>query len=232
MAHATSKNRTKTLPELSTYPRKVTKLMNTIDSCWRSNPNWDTNRKALADCAIGFGSAAIGGKNGAIYVVTDPSDDAINPKPGTLRYGAIQTKPLWIIFAKDMVISLENELMVNSYKTIDGRGARVEITDGPCITMEGVKHVIIHGLSIHDCKPGKPGMVRSTPDHVGHRLGCDGDAISVFSSTNIWVDHCYLARCADGLVDVTHASNAVTISNNFFTEHDKVMHFFFVLSMQ
>ncbi|GER56290.1 pectin lyase-like superfamily protein [Striga asiatica] len=207
--------------QIESYP----KLMNKIDSCWRSDSNWALNRKSLADCAIGFGSSVIGGKNGPIYVVTDPSDDAINPKPGTLRFGAIQNRALWIVFQKDMVITLKNELMLNSYKTIDGRGARVEISGGPCITIEGVSHVIIHGISIHDCKPGKPGLVRSTPDHVGHRLGCDGDAISVFSSSNVWIDHCYLARCADGLIDVTHASNFVTISNNYFTQHDKVMLF-------
>ncbi|KAH6824502.1 Pectin lyase-like superfamily protein [Perilla frutescens var. hirtella] len=224
IAHSSHKTPNKTLPHyIPTYPRPSNKFMNKIDSCWRSDPNWATNRKALANCAIGFGSGAIGGKNGAIYVVTDTSDDPINPKPGTLRYGAIQDQPLWIIFERDMVITLENELIMNSYKTIDGRGARVEISNGPCITIEKVSHVIVHGLSIHDCKPGKPGMVRSTPDHVGHRLGSDGDAISTLGSSNVWIDHCYLARCTDGLTDVTHASNLVTISNNYFTQHDKVM---------
>nr|GMD06950.1 probable pectate lyase 16 [Ipomoea batatas] len=177
----------------------------------------------MADCAIGFGSGAAGGKNGKIYVVTDPSDDPINPKPGTIRYGAIQTEPLWIVFEKDMVITLENELMVNSYKTIDGRGAKVEIANGPCVTIEDVRNVIIHGISIHDCMPGKRGMVRSSPDHVGERIGSDGDAISVLASSHVWLDHCFLARCADGLVDVIHASTAITISNNYFTQHDKVM---------
>ncbi|KAL8045972.1 hypothetical protein ABFX02_08G149000 [Erythranthe guttata] len=220
-ANASSKSSNKT--STTTYPRSSNKLMNQIDSCWRSNPNWASNRQALADCAIGFGSSATGGKYGPIYIVTDPSDDPINPKPGTFRYGAIQTQPLWITFQGDMSITLNNELMVNSYKTIDGRGARVEISNGPCISIDGVNHVIIHGISIHDCKPGRPGMVRSSPDHVGHRLGCDGDAISIFSSSNVWVDHCYLARAADGLVDVTHGSNFVTVSNNYFTQHDKVM---------
>ncbi|XP_040873413.1 putative pectate lyase 2 [Glycine max] len=110
----------------------------------------------MADCTIGFGKDATGGKYGAIYPVTDPSDDPANPKPGTLRYGAIQKEPFWIIFDKDMV--------------------KVEIADGPCITIQGVSHAIINGISIHDCKPAKPGLVRSTPDHVGHHLGSDGDA--------------------------------------------------------
>ncbi|GAU23849.1 hypothetical protein TSUD_380110 [Trifolium subterraneum] len=197
--------------------------MNTIDSCWRKNSNWASNRQSLADCAIGFGKNAIGGKYGEIYEVTDPSDDPINPKQGTLRYGVIQTEPLWITFANDMFIKLKNELIVNSYKTIDGRGVKVEIGNGPCITIQGVSHVIVHGISIHDCKPGEAGDVRSSNEHVGYREGCDGDGISVFASSNVWIDHCFLARCADGLTDVTHASTLVTISNTYFTQHDKVM---------
>lgn len=197
-------------------------FLNKIDSCWRGKPNWSLNRKALADCAIGFGKDAIGGKYGEIYVVNDSSDDPSNPKQGTLRYGAIQTKPLWIIFAKSMVITLENELIMNSYKTIDGRGVKVEIGNGPCITIQGVSHVIIHGIRIHDCKPSNAGLVRSSPDHVGHRHGSDGDAISIFASSNVWIDHCFLASCSDGLIDIIHASTSITISNNYFTQHDKV----------
>jgi len=205
----------------SNTPQNVV-VMNTIDSCWRTNSNWASNRQSLADCAIGFGKDAIGGKYGEIYEVTDPSDDPINPKQGTLRYGVIQAEPLWITFANDMVIKLKNELILNSYKTIDGRGAKVEIGNGPCITIQGVSHVIVHGISIHDCKPSNPGMVRSSIEHVGYRQGSDGDGISVFASSNIWIDHCFLARCTDGLTDVTHASTLVTISNNYFTQHDKV----------
>ncbi|KAK6124500.1 hypothetical protein DH2020_041753 [Rehmannia glutinosa] len=122
-----------------------------------------------------------------------------------------------------MVITLKNELMINSYKTIDGRGAKVEIAYGPCITIQRVSHVIIHGISIHDCKPGKSGRVRDSPTHVGQRRGSDGDGIDVFASTDVWIDHCSLSRCYDGLIDVIHASTAITISNNFFSQHDKVM---------
>ncbi|KAK6133368.1 hypothetical protein DH2020_032878 [Rehmannia glutinosa] len=144
--------------------------MNPIDSCWRPNSNWAANRRALADCAVGFGKNAIGGKNGATYVVTDSSDDPEKPKPGTLRYGVIQSRPLWIIFAKSMVITLKNELMA--------------IVGAPTVTL-----------------------------------------IDIFASTDVWIDHCYLARCTDGLIDVIHASTAITISNNFFSQHDKVMLF-------
>lgn len=220
-----------------TAPKLPTKkiMMNAIDSCWRLNSNWGRNRQALADCAVGFGKSAIGGKYGPIYTVTTPDDDSINPKPGTLRYGVIQAKPLWIVFAKDMVIKLKNELIMNSFKTIDGRGVNVEIAYGPCITIQGVSHVIIHGISIHDCKPGKSGLVRSSPTHVGNRGGSDGDAIDIFASSNVWIDHCSFSRCSDGLIDIIHASTGITISNNYFTQHDKVrgggfgriVHFYF-----
>ncbi|XP_054778110.1 putative pectate lyase 2 [Prosopis cineraria] len=207
----------------SYIPKPKNLILNTIDSCWRGKSNWASNRKALADCAVGFGKDATGGKFGAIYEVTDASDDPVNPKPGTLRYGVIQTRPLWIIFARDMVVTFKNELIVNSYKTIDGRGSKVEIAYGPCITIQGVSHVIIHGISIHDCKPGKAGMVRNSEEHVGQRGGSDGDGISIFASSHVWIDHCFLARCTDGLIDLIHASTSVTISNNYFTQHDKVM---------
>ena len=215
-------------PSLQDYYTPQKKNMNVIDSCWRQTSNWAKNRKALADCAVGYGKDAIGGKFGTIYTVTDPSDNPSNPKYGTLRYGVIQDKPLWIVFGKDMVIVLKNELMVNSFKTIDGRGAKVEIAYGPCITVQGVSHVIIHGISIHDCKPGKAGLVRDTVSHIGKRKGSDGDAIAVFGSSHVWIDHCYLARCTDGLIDVIHASTSVTISNNYFSQHDKVCICFFL----
>ncbi|CAL8152244.1 unnamed protein product [Prunus armeniaca] len=40
------------------------------------------NRQSLADCAIGFGQYALGGKGGEDYIVTDSSNgDAVNPRP-------------------------------------------------------------------------------------------------------------------------------------------------------
>lgn len=103
---------------------------NPIDSCWRCQGNWADNRKRLADCAMGFAKGTTGGKDGEIYVVTDNSDDSSNPKPGTLRYGVIQKQPLWIIFARSMNIRLTQELIMQSDKTIDGRGVIVHIANG------------------------------------------------------------------------------------------------------
>ncbi|XP_061362402.1 probable pectate lyase 5 [Gastrolobium bilobum] len=197
---------------------------NPIDDCWRCDPNWAYNRRRLADCAIGFGKKAIGGKNGKLYIVTDSGDyDAVKPKPGTLRHAVIQDEPLWIIFARDMTIKLKVELIMNSHKTIDGRGANVHIAGGPCITIQYVTNVIIHGIHIHDCKPGGNAMVRDSPDHYGWRTVSDGDGISILGGSHIWIDHCSFSQCTDGLIDAVLASTAITISNNYFTKHDKVM---------
>ncbi|XP_076935366.1 pectate lyase 4-like [Bidens hawaiensis] len=189
--------------------------MNPIDSCWRGKADWAENRQALAQCVTGFGKGTTGGAGGEIYIVTSNSDeDAMNPAPGTLRFGAAQNKPLWIIFEKDMVITLKHTLVVTSDKTIDGRGAKVEIAFGGGISLYGVNNIIIHGIDVHDVK-AMPGF--------GSRAACDGDNIGAKNCTKIWIDHCSLSNGPDGLIDVTLASTAVTISNCKFTRHEKAI---------
>ncbi|TVU12671.1 hypothetical protein EJB05_46324 [Eragrostis curvula] len=198
---------------------------NPIDRCWRCRADWARDRKRLAKCAMGFGHKTAGGADGKIYVVTDASDDEmIIPKKGTLRYGVIQDRPLWIVFARDMVIRLRQELIVNRNKTIDGRGAQVHIV-GAQVTVQGVEHVIIHGVHVHHAARHSGGMIRDSKRHYGLRTASDGDGISVMASSNVWVDHVSMYNCSDGLVDVVNGSTAITVSNSHFTKHDHVMLF-------
>ncbi|XP_052172663.1 pectate lyase-like [Diospyros lotus] len=199
---------------------------NPIDRCWRCQPDWEKDRKRLADCVQGFGRKTTGGKNGKIYVVTDPSDaDLMNPKPGTLRHAVIQDEPLWIIFARPMFIRLSEELLMTSDKTIDARGANVHIANGAGITMQYVKNIIIHGLHIHDIHAGNGGMIRDSVKHAGLRTKSDGDGISLFGASNIWIDHVSMSNCQDGLIDAIMGSTGITISNSHFTHHNEVMLF-------
>ncbi|CAI9112277.1 OLC1v1012698C1 [Oldenlandia corymbosa var. corymbosa] len=199
---------------------------NPIDQCWRCQRNWARNRKRLADCGLGFGRHATGGKAGRIYKVTDSSDnDLVNPKPGTLRHAVIQPEPLWIIFTKSMFIRLSEELMITSNKTIDGRGVQVHIAYGAGLTMQFVNNVIIHNVRIHDIKAGSGGLIRDSVNHFGYRSKSDGDGISIFGSTNIWIDHVSMSNCQDGLIDAVQASTAITISNCHFTHHNEAMLF-------
>lgn len=197
---------------------------NPIDRCWRCRKNWARNRKRLAKCVLGFGRKTTGGKRGRYYVVTDASDnDLVNPKPGTLRHAVIQNRPLWIVFARDMVIRLNEELIMTGDKTIDARGANVHIAYGAGITIQFVKNVIIHGLHIHDINAGSGGVIRDSLSHVGYRTPSDGDGISIFGSSNVWIDHVSMSNCKDGLIDAIMGSTAITISNNHFTHHNEVV---------
>ncbi|CAI9760660.1 unnamed protein product [Fraxinus pennsylvanica] len=197
---------------------------NPIDDCWRCDPSWQLNRQRLADCGIGFGQYALGGKGGKYYVVTDSSDhDPVNPAPGTLRYAVIQTEPLWIVFAANMLIHLSEELIFNSYKTLDGRGTHVQITGGGCITLQYITNVIIHNIHIHHCYEAGDTNIRSSPTHYGWRAKSDGDGISIFGARDIWIDHCSLSHCKDGLIDAVMGSTGITISNNQFSHHNEVM---------
>ncbi|KAK3688247.1 pectate lyase B [Podospora appendiculata] len=56
----------------------------------------------------------------------------------------------------------------------------------------------------------------------------NGDGLTIQASTNIWVDHCeFYSDLAngkdyyDGLIDVTHASDFITISHTYFHDHWK-----------
>ncbi|KAF7083799.1 hypothetical protein CFC21_087550 [Triticum aestivum] len=190
---------------------------NQVDDCWRCDPGWADNRQRLADCVIGFGRNAIGGKGGRTYVVTDPGDeDPANPAPGTLRYGLVQDEPLWIIFACNMTIRPQREFVVSSHKTVDGRGASVVVGEGgACFTVRNQSNVIIHGITIRGCRPAPKSA------KTGHLS--DGDGVSIFGARDVWVDHCTLEDCADGLVDVIAASTGVTVSNCLLTNHNKAM---------
>ncbi|MED6181602.1 hypothetical protein PIB30_020868 [Stylosanthes scabra] len=220
----TEKKSNKTRRGLSNKYKGPCVTTNPIDHCWRCDSNWEKNRQRLADCAIGFGHGTTGGKGGQIYVVTDPSDhDLLNPKPGTLRFAVIQKEPLWIIFKHDMTIKLSSELLVTSDKTIDARGAHVHIAGGAQITIQFVKNIIVHGLHIHDIKKHAGGMIRDSVDHYGIRTESDGDGLSLFGATNIWIDHVSLSNCDDGLIDAVAGSTAITISNCHMTRHNDVM---------
>ncbi|CAK7339135.1 unnamed protein product [Dovyalis caffra] len=200
--------------------------MNVIDQCWRLNPNWRRSRQQLATCSVGFAGKMTNnvGKDVTLYKVTDPSDDPVNPKQGTLRYGATMVKgKVWITFKRNMNIKLEKPLLISSYTAIDGRGVDVSIEGVGCLVVYKATDVIIHSLKIHHCKSQGPSSVMG-PDGKLMPLGqMDGDAIRLVTASKVWIDHNTLYSCQDGLLDVTRGSTFVTVSNNWFRDQDKVM---------
>ncbi|KAI4341555.1 hypothetical protein MLD38_026267 [Melastoma candidum] len=122
-----------------------------------------------------------------------------------------------------MKIKLQKPLLVSSFTTIDGRGAKVEIGDGPCLVVYKATDVIIHNLLIHSCKSQGASQVNGPAGQIIDLGQVDGDAIRLVSVSRVWIDHNTLYSCQDGLIDVTRGSTAVTISNNWFRDQDKVM---------
>lgn len=61
---------------------------------------------------------------------------------------------------------------------------------------------------------------------IGRVDADNGDAIGIDRSTNVWVDHCDLSgdlsagkNDLDGLLDITHGSEWITVSNTYFHDH-------------
>jgi pectate lyase len=86
-----------------------------------------------------------------------------------------------------------------------------------------VTNIIIHGISIHDYIQTGNAMVKDSPEHYGWRTLADGDGISIFEGCYIWIDHCSLSNCNDGLINAIMGSTTITISNNYFSHHNEVM---------
>ncbi|KAH8507624.1 hypothetical protein H0E87_009972 [Populus deltoides] len=125
------------------------------------------------------------GRDVILYKVSDPSDDPVSPKQGTLRYGATMiTGKVWITFERNKNIKLEKPLLISSYTAIDGRGVDVGIEGFGCLLVYKATDVTIHGLRIHHCKAQGPSTVMG-PDGKQMQLGqMDGDAIRLVTWRN------------------------------------------------
>jgi pectate lyase len=150
-----------------------------------------------SDALVGWASVAglgvettTGGAAGATVLATTAAE---------LADFAARTEPLRIEIAGSVELSL---LDVSSNKTLLGRGSDAVLHGG--IRLRGsaesaVSNVIIANLHV---------------DAVSS--GADGDAIQLHAAHHVWIDHCSLSDAADGLLDIVHASDFVTISFNRF----------------
>ena len=96
-------------------------------------------------------------------------------------------------------IHLTSPVRVKSNKTIVGIGPDATIQGGG-IFLTKVSNIIIRNLTITGAT----------------------DAINVEGAAHhIWVDHCDLSKCTDGLLDIKHGSDLITVSWNHFHDHHK-----------
>jgi pectate lyase len=149
------------------------------------------------DCSaalIGFATGTVGGQGGQEVTVSTPED---------LQTNASSTDHL-IIHVKGM-IPVTGQVEVSSFKTIIGLGPASGLSGG--------------GLNLAD---GSDIVIRNLV--ITKALGTD--AVSLRTSKNIWIDHCDLSSDMDngkdyydGLVDIAHGSDNVTVSWTRFHDH-------------
>lgn len=95
-------------------------------------------------------------------------------------------------------IALDENLRVSSDTTLIGIGSDARLVGGG-LHLRRVHNVIVRNLSITEAS----------------------DAIGIEESHHIWVDHCDLSDCGDGLLDIKRGSDFVTVSWNHFHDHHK-----------
>jgi pectate lyase len=146
------------------------------------------------DQLVGYGAGTVGGQGGDVVTVTTAAD---------LQTQASRTVP--VIIQIDGTISMQSgQIRVKSQKTIVGLGAASGL-DGFGLNLTDSSDVVIRNLRISKA--------------VGT------DAVSLNHSTHVWIDHCDLSSAIDdgqsydGLVDITHASDAVTVSWTRLHDH-------------
>lgn len=155
--------------------------------------------EAVLSELIGFGATTTGGAGGPVISVTTLADAG----PGSLREAATLDGPAWIRFEVDGEIQLEDNILVTSDKTFDGRGADVTIVGGGLYVQGGEGNVIVNNLKLRDA-----------PD----------DLLRLFDGgSRMWVHHCDLSSGGDGAFDATEGVTEITVSYTHIFDHDKAM---------
>lgn len=151
-------------------------------------------------CDIGYASTnggTTGGSGGTTTTVSSLSEFS----------SAAEADEAYVIVVEGE-ISGGAKIRVGSDKTIVGNAGASLVGVG--LYIKDVSNVIVRNLAISKV------------------VADNGDAIGIQASTNVWVDHCDLSSDRDsgkdyydGLLDITHASDWVTVSNTHFHDHYK-----------
>ncbi|KAH7240792.1 pectin lyase fold/virulence factor [Fusarium redolens] len=157
-------------------------------------------RQAAEPCTVGYctqNGGTTGGAKGSTVTVTSVA---------ALIEAAKRTEPLTIIVSGKLTGS--DRVRPASDKTIIG-AAGSSIT-GVGFYVRRQKNVILRNLKIAKVDAS------------------NGDAIGIDESTNVWVDHCDLSGDLslgkddlDGLLDISHGADWITVSNTYFHDHWK-----------
>lgn len=183
--------------------------------------------------ADGFGADALGGRGGAVYHVTNLTDDTSNPAAGSFRGVLAQVSndekkgtvsAATIVFDVGGTIPLTSNLDVKGISNVTIAG---QTAPGPGITMVGYKFDVTSSSGTKQNDITSNIVIRYLADRRGNTISsADDDAMGVLGSTSdqnhnthdIIMDHVTAAWGMDEDLSVTDSATNVTISNSFITE--------------
>lgn len=163
----------------------------------------NTNPPASSTGLVGWatqGGGTTGGTGGPTVTVT-----SLAALTSAAAAGTAQT------IRVDGNFTCSADVKVTSNKTILGVGAGSGLT-GCGLSIKGVSNVIVRNMRISHVKAGNG----------------NGDAIHIDNATRLWIDHNELFSDTtsgtdyyDGLLDITHAADYITVSWNYLHDHIK-----------
>ncbi|KAJ5400076.1 hypothetical protein N7465_010565 [Penicillium sp. CMV-2018d] len=159
-------------------------------------------RANIDDVATGYASQNGGTNGGAGGTTTTVSSYAAFT-------AAVTGDEAKVVVVDGPITQAAKQVRVGSNTSIVGKDSKA-ILSGFGLLVKEQKNVIIRNLGVQKV------------------LAENGDAIGVQKSTNVWIDHCDVSSDTDhdkdyydGLIDVTHAADFVTVSNTFIHDHWK-----------
>lgn len=167
------------------------------------NAQWAEQLPAFPQ-AEGFGAYALGGRGGKVIFV----DNLNNEGPGSLRAAVEDSVPRIVIFRVSGTIELQSDLSVkHPFITIAGHTAP---GDGICLKNFPLKihrtnDVIVRGIRV------RPGIELI-------KEGGSSDAISVYHSRNVIIDHCSGSWSTDEILNTNNLNFDVTVQWCIFSE--------------
>ncbi|CAI7594499.1 unnamed protein product [Penicillium glandicola] len=164
--------------------------------------NFLGKRASANDAAPGYASQNGGTTGGAGGTTTTVSSYAAFTS-------AVTGDSAKVVYVSGAITKTADQVRVGSNTSIIGKNANAVLT-GFGILVKEESNVIIRNLGVKKV------------------LADNGDAIGVQKSTNVWIDHCDVSSDLDhdkdyydGLIDITHAADYVTVSNTFIHDHYK-----------
>ncbi|GIJ99494.1 hypothetical protein Aspvir_001626 [Aspergillus viridinutans] len=159
-------------------------------------------RASANDAAFGYASLNGGTTGGAGGTTTTVSSYAAFT-------AAVSSDAKKVVYVSSPITQTADQVKVGSNTSIIGKNSNAVLT-GFGLLVKKKSNVIIRNLGVKKV------------------LAANGDAIGVQYSNNVWIDHVDVSSDRDhdkdyydGLIDLTHAADYVTVSNSYIHDHWK-----------